>query len=58
VAWEKVARPMEWGGWGIKDLTEFGLALAAKLGWRLIKSKNLWTIVVRRKYIDPMPLEN
>ena len=54
---EKVARPKEWGGWGIKDLTDFSISLAAKSGWRIIKMENLWTRVVKRKYIDPVPLE-
>eukprot|EP00253_Pinus_taeda_P017420 PITA_17420 len=57
VAWEKVARPKEWGGWGIKSLPDFKLSLAAKSGWRLIKMENLWTRTVKRKYIDPTPLE-
>eukprot|EP00253_Pinus_taeda_P034216 PITA_34216 len=58
VAWDKVARPKEWGGWGIKRLPEFSLSLAAKSGWRLITMENLWTRVVKRKYIDPIPLED
>jgi len=58
VAWDKLARPKEWGGWGIKRLPEFILSLAAKSGWRLISTENLWTRVVRRKYIDPVPLED
>eukprot|EP00253_Pinus_taeda_P007836 PITA_07836 len=58
VAWDKIARPKEWGGWGIKNLNDFSNSLAAKSGWRLISSENLWTRVVKRKYIDPMPLEN
>eukprot|EP00253_Pinus_taeda_P026727 PITA_26727 len=57
VAWEKVARPKEWGGWGIKNLTDFSISLAAKSGWRIIKMENLWTKVVKRKYIDPTPLQ-
>eukprot|EP00253_Pinus_taeda_P013898 PITA_13898 len=57
VAWEKVARPKEWGGWGIKSLPDFRLSLAAKSGWHLIKMENLWTRTVKRKYIDPTPLE-
>eukprot|EP00253_Pinus_taeda_P030228 PITA_30228 len=57
VAWDKIARPKDWGGWGIKRLPEFSLSLAAKSGWRLISRENLWTKVVRRKYIDPTPLE-
>eukprot|EP00253_Pinus_taeda_P029977 PITA_29977 len=35
VAWDKLARPKDWGGWGIKRLPEFSLSLAAKSGWRL-----------------------
>eukprot|EP00253_Pinus_taeda_P023807 PITA_23807 len=58
VAWEKVARPKDWGGWGIKSLPEFSLSLAAKSGWRLIKLENLWTRVIKRKYIDLVPLED
>eukprot|EP00253_Pinus_taeda_P030815 PITA_30815 len=58
VAWDKVARPKEWGGWGIKKLYDFSLSLAAKSSWRLIKLENLWTRVVGRKYIDPIPLED
>lgn len=57
VASEKVARPKYWGGWGIKSLPDFNLSLAAKSGWRLIKMENLWTRVVKGKYIDPTPLE-
>lgn len=41
VAWEKVARPKDWGGWGIKDLTAFGPSLASKSGWGIIKMENL-----------------
>eukprot|EP00253_Pinus_taeda_P034625 PITA_34625 len=58
VAWEKIARPKDWGGWGIKCLPEFSLSLAAKSGWRLITAENLWTRVIKRKYIDPMPVED
>eukprot|EP00253_Pinus_taeda_P017096 PITA_17096 len=41
VAWDKLARPKEWGGWGLKRLPEFSLSLAAKSGWRLISLENL-----------------
>eukprot|EP00253_Pinus_taeda_P015318 PITA_15318 len=58
VAWDKIARPKDWGGWGIKRLPEFSLSLAAKSGWRLITMENLWSRVIRRKYIDPTPLED
>eukprot|EP00253_Pinus_taeda_P029860 PITA_29860 len=58
VAWDKIARPKEWGGWGIKNLNDFSTCLAAKSGWRIISTENLWTRVVKRKYIDPMTLED
>eukprot|EP00253_Pinus_taeda_P024113 PITA_24113 len=57
VAWEKIARPKVWGGWGIKRLPDFSLSLAAKSGWRLLSVENLWTRVIKRKYIDPLPLD-
>ena len=41
IAWDKVARPKEWGGWGIKNLQCFSQTLAAKLAWRLISFDNL-----------------
>eukprot|EP00253_Pinus_taeda_P017405 PITA_17405 len=43
VAWDKIARPKDWGGWGIKRFPEFSLSLAAKSGWRLISMENIWT---------------
>lgn len=58
VAWDKIARPKEWGGWGIKQLVDFCQSLAAKSGWRIVVADNLWTRVVKRKYIDPIPLED
>jgi len=57
VAWDKVARPKEWGGWGLKRSPDFNISLAAKSGWRLISTDNLWTKVVKRKYIDPLPID-
>eukprot|EP00253_Pinus_taeda_P007705 PITA_07705 len=57
VAWDKIARPKDWGGWGVKNLFDFSQSLAAKSGWKIINSENLWTRVVMRKYIDPTPLE-
>eukprot|EP00253_Pinus_taeda_P010579 PITA_10579 len=58
VARDKIARPKDWGGWGIKNLFDFSVSLAAKSSWRLITSENLWTRVVKRKYIDPLPLDD
>ena len=49
VAWEKIDSPKEKGGWGIKDHS-----LATKSGWSLLTKENLWTSVIKRKYIDPL----
>jgi len=58
VDWDKVARPKEWGGWGIRYLSSLASSLAAKLGWRLISTVNLWMTVIKRKYIDPIPMND
>lgn len=46
----------KWGGWGLKDLTLFAQALAAKMGWTLLTKQNLWTSVSYHKYIWPLQL--
>jgi hypothetical protein len=48
-----MALPKYLGGWGLKNIFLFTKALAAKLGWRLISTENLWTQVVTHKYIQP-----
>jgi hypothetical protein len=45
------------GGWGLKNIFLFSKALAAKSGWRLLKTTSLWTRVVFQKYIAPDTLE-
>ena len=44
------------GGWGLKDLPEFSLVLAAKQGWSLLKQNNLWAEVIYQKYIWPLDI--
>jgi hypothetical protein len=51
VAWNKIALPKKSGGWGLKNIFEFGKALAAKSLWRCMFSNNLWSIVIKSKYI-------
>ena len=43
VKWDQIARPKALGGWGIKNTAFFAKALAAKLGWSLIKTQSLCT---------------
>eukprot|EP00253_Pinus_taeda_P030603 PITA_30603 len=42
ISWKKITLPKKWGGWGLKDLPDFAMALAAKMGWLLLSSQNLW----------------
>eukprot|EP00253_Pinus_taeda_P008617 PITA_08617 len=52
--WELLTLPKKWGGWGIKKLEYFSSVMATKLGWQLITSNNLWTMVASSKYIAPL----
>lgn len=55
ICWEKIHKPIEIGGLGIKRLKEMNEALLAKLGWRMIKFPILvWVRVLRSKYGDPL----
>lgn len=56
VTWEKIARPKDKGRWGIKDLSCFSHSLAAKSGWSLLTKDKLWTLVIKKKYLDPLEL--
>ena len=49
--WKRIAVPKGFGGWGLKDIFLFSKALVAKGGWRLLKCSNLWTRVLKQKYI-------
>lgn len=58
VRWEKIVVPKALGGWGLKNIFLFSKALAAKCGWKLLKTSSLWTRVVFQKYIAPKSLED
>ena len=47
VIWKRIVVPKGLGGWGLKDIFLFSKALAAKGGWRLVKSSSLWTRVIK-----------
>jgi len=51
--WDALTLPKKWGGWGLKKLDYFSSTLAAKLGWQLVTTDNLWTRVAYSKYIAP-----
>eukprot|EP00253_Pinus_taeda_P020087 PITA_20087 len=54
ISWKKITLPKNWGGWGLKELPDFTMALAAKMGWTLLTSQNLWAQVSYHKYIWPL----
>eukprot|EP00253_Pinus_taeda_P035330 PITA_35330 len=45
ISWDNISMPKKWGGWGLKDLTHFAHALAAKFGWTLLTRQNIWTTI-------------
>jgi len=58
VNWKKIAVPKGLGGWGLKNIFLFHKALAAKGGWRLLKSTSLWTRVIKMKYFPEDSIED
>lgn len=51
VAWDKVCRPKNKGGLGIKALKTFNKALLAKQLWRAYDTKKDWNQIWFDKYI-------
>jgi hypothetical protein len=41
----------------LKNMTNFGRALATMILWRLIKVQNLWRRFILIKYMDPLMIE-
>jgi len=58
VNWKRIAIPKGLGGWGLKNIFLFAHALAAKGGWRLIKTTSLWTRVIKQKYLPNESMED
>eukprot|EP00253_Pinus_taeda_P009046 PITA_09046 len=56
IGWQKIALPKRWGGWGLKDFPLFAKAMAAKMGWSLLTSQNLWARLSYHKYIWPQDI--
>ena len=50
-SWKDISWPKEQGGWGIKNLSWFSLALRIKTFWRILHSRGLWYQVLHHKYI-------
>ena len=53
IKWEKISKPKELGGLGIKRLNRKNEAFGAKLVWRLYKEHNKkWAKILYNKYLD------
>jgi len=51
VAWERLCKPKREGGLGIRSAKEMNNALLAKLGWRLLNTRDgLWVQILRKKF--------
>jgi len=51
LAWKKICKPKEEGGFGVRGSRDMNKALVAKVGWRLLgDDKSLWARVLRSKY--------
>lgn len=54
VAWRKICRSNEQGGWGILDLSSFNLALLGKWRWKLLSDSSWgWAKILRFNYGGP-----
>ncbi|CAJ2646060.1 unnamed protein product [Trifolium pratense] len=53
VGWNKVARPKQYGGLGIRPAREANISLLGKLVWDMVyHSKKLWVDILSCKYVD------
>lgn len=51
VAADTISRPCRFGGWGIKDMGIFNIALRIKSLWRSHFGTTLWSSLIHSKYI-------
>ncbi|XP_058741226.1 uncharacterized protein LOC131613586 [Vicia villosa] len=53
VSWKNVCLPLEKGGLGIKNISDFNLALHNKWRWRILKGNNsVWYNLLKARYGD------
>jgi ribonuclease HI len=59
VSWDKLCRPKEQGGLGLRDPFIMNKVLSAKIWWRWLKNpKDLWARLWRKKYAPNMAEKN
>ena len=55
VSWDKLCKPKEKGGLGLRDPVIMNKVLSAKIWWRWLKNpKELWARIWRKKYAPNM----
>jgi len=57
-SWEVISRPKKNGGWGIRNLNLFNLALNSVTLWRVLTKESIWHNVVRDKYLHSSSLSS
>jgi hypothetical protein len=55
-SWETISKPIQAGGWGLKNLAIFNTALLANSFWRALTHNSLWHRVIIDKYLGNMSL--
>jgi len=54
--WELLARPKQFGGWGIRNIFCFSRALGTKSLWRGLMQPAIWKRVLKYKYFSHTPV--
>jgi len=49
--WDHIALPKSFGGWGIKNIFDFSISLAANTLWRVLSGQGIWHRVICDKYL-------
>jgi hypothetical protein len=50
-SWEVLSRPKSSGGWGLRNLSHFNLALNANTLWHILFREGIWHKIVMDKYL-------
>jgi len=54
--WQDIAIPKEFGGWGIMDIFWIAKSLIAKYFWRGLFGNNIWSQILKSKYLKGIDL--
>jgi ribonuclease HI len=55
-SWQTLSQPRRAGGWGLKNLSTFNVALLASNFWRAVSHNSIWNQLITDKYLDSKPL--